>query len=357
MVSEKNTSLRSRLKKINEIEREQGLAVAERSLVELIREEASQAPEAFVALSRLLMKGRKFDDALRAAQKARALAPMESEPHVLAGLIQLRQKDNAGAGDSFARALQIDPKSAKATLGAAAVKMAAESYDDALALCDKVLDLDPSMERAHELIARIRDKQGNTDESLDELRTLMAQDPSNKRALRSYLQILRRDGREVEGVQFLEDQAEANPDDNRLKRALTLVAARSGNAELATAPYREKIAAGTASKADRIRMIMALIEAGSADEARAAIGEMGTQKALKPIVAKLEGDLALKSGNAGAAVSAYETACQAARIDPLPSADAAAAKTPEDLARAWKSYTTKSVVAAARSRRQERTDA
>lgn len=354
MVLEKNSSLRARLKAISKLEKEKGLAVAERALVELIREEASTEPEAFIGLSRLLMKGRKFDDALRAAHKARALAPMEVEPYILAGLIQLRQKDASGAGESFAKALQIDPKSAKATLGAAAVKMSTENYDDALVLCDKVLDLDPSMERAHELIARIRDKQGNTEAAMEELRTLIAQDPSNKRALRGYLQILKREGREVEGLQFLEDQSEANPDVNLLKRALTVVAARSGNSELATAPYREKIAAGTASKVDRIRMIMALIQSGAADEARAQIAALGQSKSLRPIVAKLEGDIALKSGDARLARASYEAACQAARIDPLPSADAAQAQTPEELARVWRNYTAKSIVSASRTRRQER---
>ncbi len=357
MASEKNISIRARLGKIRDIEREQGLAAAERALVEVIREETPTSPEAFIALARILMKGRKLDDALRAALKARALAPLEVESHIMVGLINLRQKDNVAAGESFAKALQIDRTSAKATLGAAAVKLAAENYDDALMLCEKVLDLDPSMERAHELIARIRTKQGNTEEALKELRGIVASDSSNTRALKAYIGILKREGREDEGVQFLEDQSDANPNDNRLKRALTLVAARAGNSEKATAPLREKIAAGNASKADHIRLIMAMIASGEVAGAKAAIAELGQQKVLKPVVAKLEGDLAMKAGDAKGAVASYELACKAARVDPLPQAEMIAATTPEALAKAWKTYTAKSVKAAARTRRQERAEA
>ena len=353
MAPEPTPSVRARLVKIRELEKEQGLAVAERALVEFIREEATNSPEAFIALARLLMKGRRFDDALRAAQKSRMLAPLEVEPLIIAGIVHFRMKDNFAAGEAFAKALQLDRNSARATLGAAAVKMAEESYDDALALCKRVLELDATLDRAAELIARIHVKKGDTEAALAALLGLIRKNPANKRALRAYVGLMKRENRMDEAVSFFQAESAANPEDNRRKRVLSAVAARAGNVDLAAAPYREKIEAGTASQVDRIRLAMTLIQAGQNDQAREAIAALGSQRVLKPVVAKLEGDIALKSGDAAAAVQSYEAACRAAKVAPLGEEAAKAAETVEALARLWKDHTVKSVLSAVKTRRAE----
>ena len=353
MAPEPTPSVRARLVKIRELEKEQGLAVAERALVEFIREEATNSPEAFIALARLLMKGRRFDDALRAAQKSRMLAPLEVEPLIIAGIVHFRLKDNFAAGEAFAKALQLDRNSARATLGAAAVKMAEESYDDALALCKRVLELDATLDRAAELIARIHVKKGDTEAALAALLGLIRKNPANKRALRAYVGLMKRENRMDEAVSFFQAESAANPEDNRRKRVLSAVAARAGNVDLAAAPYREKIEAGTASQVDRIRLAMTLIQAGQNDQAREAIAALGSQRVLKPVVAKLEGDIALKSGDAAAAVQSYEAACRAAKVAPLGEEAAKAAETVEALARLWKDHTVKSVLSAVKTRRAE----
>ena len=342
--------------KIREIERSQGLAPAERALVEFIREEAATSPEAFLALARMLSKGKRFDDALRAAQKARALAPLEVEPLLMGGMVLLRKRDHAEAGEMFAKALQLDRNSARATLGAAAVKLAEEDFPAAEMLCDRVLEIDPEMERAHELAARVQMKQGKTAAAIDKLKALIATAPDNKRALKAYLGLLNREGRGDEAVQFLEAEVAAHPEDRRRQRLLSVMAARAGNTELATAPFRERIEAGTANTSEKVRFAMTLIEAGEMDQARAAIAQLGGQAVLKPIMSKLEGDIALKSGDPAAAIVSYQAACKQARIDLLPQEDADKSESPEALARLWKQHVSKLVLAAARSRRASRAE-
>ena len=281
------------------------------------------------------------------------LAPLEVEPLIIAGLVHFRMKDNFAAGETFAKALQLDRNSARATLGAAAVKMAEESYDDALALCKRVLELDATLDRAAELIARIHVKKGDTEAALAALLGLIRKNPANKRALRAYVGLMKRENRMDEAVSFFQAESAANPEDNRRKRVLSAVAARAGNVDLAAAPYREKIEAGTASQVDRIRLAMTLIQAGQNDQAREAIAALGSQRVLKPVVAKLEGDIALKSGDAAAAVQSYEAACRAAKVAPLGEEAAKAAETVEALARLWKDHTVKSVLSAVKTRRAE----
>lgn len=357
MAPEKNPSVRARLVKIRDIERSQGLAVAERALVDFIREEATSSPEAFIALARMLTKGKRYDDALRAAQKARTLAPLEVEPLLMGGIVLLRKRDHAEAGEMFAKALQLDRNSSRATLGAAAVKLAEEDYAAAEELCDRVLEIDPDMERAHELAARVQMKQGKTGAAIDELKALIAKSPDNKRAMKAYLGLLKREGRDDEAVRFLEGEVRAHPDDRKRQRLLSMVAARTGNTELATAPYRDRVEAGTAKIAERVRFAMMLIESGALDEARTTVAQLGSQAALKPIQAKLEGDIALKSGDTAAAIDSYLSACGLARIEPLPQDEADKAENPEALAKLWKHHVSKLVLAAARSRRAGRKEA
>ena len=100
------TGIRAKLIEIRKIEKSQGPAAAEKATVALLRD-GEQSPEAFGALARILMKQQKFEDAKRAAMKARALAPLEAEPSILLGLIALRSKDIDAAATSFADAIRL----------------------------------------------------------------------------------------------------------------------------------------------------------------------------------------------------------------------------------------------------------
>lgn len=357
MASEQAFSHRAKLVRIREIERTEGLAAAERALVELIRTEAGNSHEAFMALGRMLMKGQRLDDALRAAQKARALAPMEVDPQILCGVVHLRQKDNVAAAESFARALELDRGNARAMLGAAAVKMATEDFAGALELCERVLEKDPGISRAHELAARVQMKQGKTDEAIAELKTLIAQSPDNRRAIKAYLGLLRREGRSDEALAFLEDAAEANPDDRRRQRMLTVANARAGRVDAATAPWREKVEDGSARTSDRVRYAMTLIEAGEVERAREVIEGFGSQRGLKAVVAKLEGDIAFREESYEAAQERYREACREARVEPLADDKAGEARDARALARAWKQHATRQIMAAVRARRAAKAEA
>lgn len=343
-------NLRAKLAQVRKIERTSGLAVAERALVDILRE-GPPSHQGFLALSRVLVKQRKFDDALRAAAKAKSLAPLEADPLIAVGLVNMRLRDRASAATAFAEAIRLDPNSARAHLGAAAVKMADESYDDALALCEKVLDLDPTMERARELVARIQMKQGRTDLALAELKSIVEKNPENQRVLRAYVRLMRREDRGEEALHFLEADAAANPDDRYRARRLALVGALSGDASYATEQYEERLNQGEVGIPDKVRFIMALIQAGDADRARAEIATLGDQKVLRPIVAKLNGDIAFKAEDPAGAVAHYQAACRSARVDMLDPAAEAGAITEMEKARLWRAHTRKAIMAAARSRR------
>lgn len=343
-------AVRAHLGRIREVEKASGPAAAETELVALMRE-GVQAPQAFMALTRLLAKQKKLEDALRAAAKARSLAPLDAEPLVALGLINLRLERTEAAAQSFADAIRLEPGNARAHVGAAAVKLAAEDYDDALAICERALALDPELDRARELSARIKQKMGRPDEAIATLRGLVEKNPGNSRAVRAFVRLSRQENRSDEALGLLEGQVRARPDDRRAVNRLARAAAASGRADLAVAQYERLAGDEGARLSDRVRHVMALIEAGDAGRAREAMAQLGGQRAMKPVLQKLEGDIMLKDGDPVRAVAEYQAACRDARLDPL---DAAAAEgAADDAARAklWRAHAQKSIIAAVRGRR------
>lgn len=342
--------LQKKLAAIRTIEKEQGIEQAETAIVDMIRG-GEKSHYAFLALVRVLMKQKKTEDALRAAIKARTIAPMEAEPLVAIGYVSLRLKDTERAAEAFAEALRIDPTSTRANLGAAAVKMAAENYEDALELCGRVLETDPSQERAQELQARINMKRGRGDLAINDLRALMQRNPDNRRTTRAFLRLMHDEGRNEEMLEYLRDEAEANPDDKRRQNLLTRVAIRVGQPGVAVEQLGQKVMSGRAKLGDRVRYVMTLVEAGEIERAQEMLVELQGQRALEPIVAMINGDIALKLGDADLAVRHYAAACRAANL-PEPDEDATqAAEGPTELARIWREHTARSVTEARRQRR------
>lgn len=353
MMNEGASDMRTRLLEIRRIEKTQGLPAAENALIEMLRA-GPQTHQGFIALARVLMKQRRFEDALRSAQKAQTIAPLEVDTAVAVGLANLRLRDNSAAARAFAEALRLDPDNAQANLGAAAVKLADEHYDDAIELCEKVLDLDPSMERAHELIARINMRKGDKPQAIAELQSLVRTNPENRRALKAYVRLMRAEGRSDEALAFLEAEAEANPGDARRADVLARVGAKVGKVGYATEQYEKLREEGDIGVADKLRYAMALIQARDFDGAERMIGELGTQKVLRPVVANLQGEIALKKGDHETAIRQFAAACRLARVEPVDQAALAQAVDAAERARLWRAHARQSVKAAARSRRSAR---
>lgn len=344
---------RIRMSDIRAIEKKSGPAAAERAVIEFLRGDP-RSTQAFVALSRLLMKQEKFEDATRAAEKARSLAPLEVEPVVAHAFVHMRQKNFDKAGQIFAEAISLDSTSTRAHLGAAGVKYAQEDYAGALEIAERTLKIDPASERAEELKARAHMKLGNKAEAINTLQYLVAQNPGNDRALKSYIRIMRAEDRGEEAYRFIEQDTMAHPEDRKRALRLAKVALRSGKADVAVEQTRRLAEGANGRPDDKIRYISTLIEAERFAEAETAISRLGEARIYEPVANKLRGDIALKAGDASKAIDLYRTTCKRARVDPLTSAAEAAATTPEEKAKLWRSHTRKVLGTLIQERRQDR---
>lgn len=341
---------RAKLNTIRETEKRSGLSAAVKETIDFLHVKPD-VYQGFVMLARLLTKQRRFDDARRAAERAKALAPLEAEPVIALGFIGLRRDDHSEASVAFAEAIKLDPSSARAHLGAAAVKLHDENYEDAMRLCDKVLELDPNMDRAYELKARIYMKQGKPDQAIADLQAMLTKSPRNKRAVSAYVRLMRSQDRTDEALAFLENNLDLGPDDRRGLFTLAQVAARAGKPELAVEKYRARAKGDKARINDRIHYIMALTAAGDFKTAEAEIADLDDRPVFQAIAAKLRGDIALKSDKPEEALTRYQDACEIGRI-PAPSEDNPTAD-PETRAELWKTYSRKALLSAIKERRAQ----
>lgn len=351
VLDEDGSSVKQGLKRIRSIEKETGIAAAAQAAIDFLHEHPS-SHQGFIMLARLLNKQKRFEDARRAAEKAKSLAPLEAEPLIGLGLIAMRKKDYSGASVAFAEAINLEPDSARAHLGAAAVKMVDENYEDALALCEKVLDLDPSLERAHELMARINVRRGQPEVAVEELKTLVENNPENKRILKSFARLMRSEDRMDEVLEYLEAKVDDRADGRKSLSTVARVAISAGKPELAVEKYRALATAKRARPSDKIQYISALTQAGDYDTAETQIEALGDRKAYQPIAAKLRGDIANKRKKPEEALKLYKSACRLAGLSSPAEGDLGMG-TLEERVIIWKKHSRKALMSIIRERRSK----
>ncbi len=348
-----NSSVEKRLADIRDIMKKDGLVEAERAMIELLRDEPGSS-KAFSALARILGRQKRFDEAARAAEKAKTLGPLEIDPLLMLGFVHLRAKDHAKAGSAFAEALSLDDSNTRALLGAAIVKMAEENYDEAEALCARALEQNPSMDRAQELMARIAVRKGEKDAAIDQLKTLATRSPANSRATKALVRLMNAEDRKAELMQFLKDDLAADPDNKQRVARVARVAMRMGEGQVAIDQLRRVADSDKARITDRIRLIAALIQNGDLDEAEAMTAKLGDAKAMAPVIEKIRGDIALKAGDAKTALTKYRMAVRKAKAPSLDAAKEAEAGSDEEKAKLWKAHSRRKIIEAIRDFRAER---
>lgn len=342
-----------RLKDIRELEKKSGPAAAERALVQYLRDNP-KSHKGFVALARVLLKQKKYEDALRAADKAREVAPMDPLPLLTLGIILSRMKEHQRAGKAYAEAINIDPTSARAYLGAAYSRFATKEYDAALEILERALKIDPGISRARELKARILMKKGDTAGAEAVLHDLITEDPENDNALKGYLRLMRSENRGEEALQLLKAEAAAYPEDKTRSRRLSKVAIWADRPEIALDNLERDIKQGATGLRLRVGYLMGLIESDRLAEAEAQIAEFDNRKVTAPIAAKFRGDIALKSGDPEGAIQHYRDSCRAARAEPLNPDMETKADSAEAKAHLWQAHNRKLLAGLLRDRREGR---
>ncbi|WP_372884150.1 tetratricopeptide repeat protein [Shimia sp.] len=349
----RNKEDRRRLAEIVAVGRESGAPAAEQLVVEFLQNKPKSS-EAFIVLSRILLKQGKLDDAVRACEKARQIEPMQVEPLNGLGLVFLRKKDHAAAEKCFAEAIALDASSRRAHHGILSIRYAAGEYDAAQKVADHILTLKPDDARAEEMKLRIHLKQGDREGAIALLKSVLLRNAKHDTACKAFLRLMRSEGREEEAYRFVEQDAKDHPEDLARARRLARIAFQSGRTEAAVVQYRHIIEEGSTRPDDRVLYISALIANRQLREAEALIATLGDRRVVTPVAGKLRGDIALAKGNPGEAVEQYRAACEAARVEPVAARAEARCKGVEERARLWSSHARKMIMARLKELRRKR---
>lgn len=348
-----NASVQARLRDVKQIMKTDGAPAAEKAIIEILKDEP-KSDAAFIALARVLAKQGRTQDAERAAEKAKGLAPLDPMPLTMIGSLRLKAEDFEAAAAAFAEALAIDPNSERALLGAAMVKMRQEEFDDARAMVQKILDGDPENERANEMMARLCMQTEDQEGAEKILRQVIAANPNNMRASRGLVHLLKTQDRQDEAVELFQQSVDEDPDNPRRIARFAQVASQAGRPEAAASYVEAAADSKSVGTAGRLMMIGAMIQLGMTKSAEKRIDDLGKSRIASPVALKLRGDIALVSDKPDEAISLYKQSCAAAKLPALDAADLKDAKDDAAQAKLWRQHSRKQLANAARKLKEKR---
>ena len=351
--TDSNASIETRLREVRQILKDEGPAEAERATIEILKDEPKSG-SAFMGLARILSMQDRYDDAVRAAEKAKTLSPLEADPLVMIGFIRVRQKDNDAAASAFSEAISLDPGSERALMGAAVLKTKDEAYDDAEELCQRVLEVNPELDQARELMARINAQKGNKAAAIEQLKEIAGRKPEDGRNTKALMVLMMQEERKEEMVEFFKDDVASDPENMARVLRFARVAAGAGTPEIAVDAIHNIANSENGRPSDEIRIIDGLIIVGELDEAEQKIADLAQTRVPPPLLHQLRGDLAFKGGKLDDAIGHYQEACSSVRAAGLDAAEEKEAADDTARAKLWRKHSGMQIATAIRDLRNKR---
>jgi putative PEP-CTERM system TPR-repeat lipoprotein len=240
--------------------------------------------------------------------RALALEPRNPASHINLGKLDLLEGNHAGAEKRFVEALRLKPGHPAAQVAMAQAALARGNRDGAVQWLENARKDNPDAVEPRVLLAQYY--LGRRD--LPRAETLAGEairlSPDNASALNVLGVTLAASGRMRDGVDALSRAVDAQPGSAAARFNLARVYLANGEAEKALEAARESLKLAP-QNVQAMALIAALETArGGYGETRRLIGEIRRIDAQYPGVDVLEGELALRTGNAAAAVKAFDAA-------------------------------------------------
>ena len=176
--------------------------------------------DAAAALGRLFAIGGAPDRALKLVEPLLARHPDNAELLVVRSAARLRTQNLPGAQSDVERALQLDPRNARAVGLLAGMKRDAGDVDGAISLVSGVMARIPSSVELHELLAALEFSVKKSAEGEEQLRELIKLKPRELRYRYQLALALTRDHQLDAAQRVLEDAVKSAPDDDQSKVTL-----------------------------------------------------------------------------------------------------------------------------------------
>jgi tetratricopeptide (TPR) repeat protein len=156
------------------------------------------------------------DEAIDAYQKAAALQPKDSEPHLSAGQLYEAQNKLAEAEQEYKQALVLDPDSADAVVGLANVYMQGKRFPEAVKYLQKTAAQRPNDPVVHVQLGRVLAAEQKYDDAIPELQMALKLAPNDVAARRDLADVYVNAGKYAEADSLYRALLAAQPNDPEL---------------------------------------------------------------------------------------------------------------------------------------------
>ena len=203
-------------------------------LTKLVEKQADN-PAAVGALAEALTNLKKYDEALKYADKVVEIAPQSTLGYNLRARINVLKDDLKAATEDLNKALEIDGKDVAALLMRSRLLAADGKEDEAKADVEKALSLRPDLPQAILMRSLLAAQKGNFAEAITDVQTLLHSDPQNADYRLQLATYMVADKRPRRAIEVLDGIIEADPKNADALRA-------RGDALLSIGKHTEAVA-------------------------------------------------------------------------------------------------------------------
>ncbi len=146
----------------------------------IMPEPQSDNPDELIQIGVSLYRERKYDDALMHFAKAARLSPQNFRPHALMGVVYQAQRKMKSASESYAAAIQLNPKDKQLYLSKSKVDFYRSAMEEVIVACQKALELDPNLAEAWVRLGHaLSSDEKRRSEAIAAYRSALKLDPGN----------------------------------------------------------------------------------------------------------------------------------------------------------------------------------
>jgi tetratricopeptide (TPR) repeat protein len=300
------------------VEYELGNRDAAYRLLDALIQKDARNPQLLVLKGNWLLRERRADAALEAANAALKLDANDWSAHSLAGETQLMLRKNpAEAERAYREVLRLKPNDVNAKMALASIESARGKSSESLTLAREAVQSAPNSGAARMTLARTLLKSGDVRQATSELKLVLDAAPKSPEALTLQGQILQRQGNEAAARESFAKALELNPRANEALVALVNLDLRAGRSKDALHRVEQRLAVGDADA--RLLLIAGQTSAATGDLARA---ESLYRKAIDTDPSQMAaysalGGLFIRQNKLDEAIAAYDSRL-AKRSDDVP---------------------------------------
>lgn len=253
----------------------------------------------------LLAKGR-LDDAGKALEALKKVAPKHPQTLLLATRFALAKKDLPAARENVQQLLKVAPQSPVSLMMAGLVELQLRSLNQAETYLVQAIQIDPQLGGARRILTEVYLRSGQNDKAQATVEPLLANGQNDAGLLELAGRVYLQSGDPKRAEIYLTKASKLDPNDNAKRTAVAMSHLAQGRSD--AVGELEQISASDKGTSADMALITSLLRQERVDEALVAIAALEKKLPDSPMVANLHGQTELVKKNVEAARKSFEHA-------------------------------------------------